>query len=59
MFDKSKVPHNRAQLVALGLAIGDAFRTAFNHKQDLEELVKAATNQADLDAIDIEDGWQA
>lgn len=59
MFDKSKVPHNRAQLVALGLAIGDAFRTAFNRKQELEEMVSACISQADLDAIDIESGWQA
>ncbi|ODU71349.1 MAG: hypothetical protein ABT11_04060 [Novosphingobium sp. SCN 66-18] len=57
MFDGSVEPHSRAELVALGLAIGAQMQACFARKQQLQALIGAAADRAALAAIDIEAGW--
>lgn len=57
MFDKSRQPHDDAELIALGLAVGARFQALFAAKQALEDAVRDAAMRQELDAIDIAGGW--
>lgn len=57
MFDKSRVAHDDAELIAMGLAVGAHFQALFAAKQALEDAVRDAATRQELDAIDIAAGW--
>jgi len=57
MYDNSVVPHDDAELVALGIAIGFGFAAKFARKQALDTATRAASSLSAVDAIVPTSGW--
>lgn len=59
MLDNSTVTHSAAQMIALGVAVGQHVVSCRTAATALRTAINAATTIEEIEAIDIETGWPA
>lgn len=57
MADNVNVPHNAAQIIAAGRAVGQFINACHVKARALKQAVEQAADMAELEAINIETGW--
>lgn len=57
MADNSVVSVNAAQMTQVGLAVGQHVDACHQHYRTLRDLLEAATDLAEVEAVDIQSGW--
>lgn len=57
MQDNSTTTLDAADMVNMGLLVGQHISACQYKKNELDALISAATTKAELEAIDLEDGW--